>query len=887
MNHFVSAAFRGALVLCLGIAVAQAQEIPASAAENGDLWFVELKGAPTADGNSAANTKKEKAEFRKAAAAAGAKYQERAAYDVLFNGLAIKASPADRLKIEAIPGVKAVWPIETVSVPAPEADDGSSTNLETAIVMTGADIAHSELGITGKGVRVAVMDTGIDYDHADLGGDGTARSNSTAFPNARVVTGWDFVGDDFDAGGTPVPDPYPDDCNGHGSHVAGIVGANGNLTGVAPDVVFGAYRVFGCDGSTTSDIMLAAMERALADDMDVLNMSIGARAQWPQYPTAAAATRLLKKGMVVVASIGNNGPGGSVPDGPYAAGAPGVGADVIGVASFDNTHVAQLVFKVSPDAHPVGYNPAAGAPPPPTSGSLPMSKTGTPATADDGCPVWQAMFGGAPWPGGSNLAAGSQTGNAVLIRRGTCSFYAKAWNAMQAGASAVVLYNNAAGPLNPTVAAPTAAAPPITIPVAAILATEGALIDGRIAGGPTTLTWSSDTASTPLATAGLVSTFSSFGMAADLTLKPDIGAPGGSIFSTIPIENGTYGQNSGTSMSSPHVAGAVALLLEAEPGIPRTAVRSRLQNSADPAFFFLAPQLELLDSAHHQGAGLVDIDDAITADVDVTPGKLSLGESQAGPQTRTLTIRNRGGSSVSFDLSAIDAVSTGPKNPANYPTIAYLFADSTVSFSAPSVTVPPGASRKVDVTIAPNAGLDDQSQYGGYVVLTPQGGGKTYRVPYAGFVGDYQTVPVLTPTPNGFPWLAKLNAAGTTFTNQPAGATYTMIGNDVPYFLVHLDHHVRRYEFRITDAETGAPLHPVFSNFDEDEYVGRSLTATGFFAFAWDGTRAHSNGNNSLRKFVPDGSYVVTLRVLKALGTPSNPAHWETWASPVVTIDRP
>jgi hypothetical protein len=79
----------------------------------------------------------------------------------------------------------------------------------------------------------------------------------------------------------------------------------------------------------------------------------------------------------------------------------------------------------------------------------------------------------------------------------------------------------------------------------------------------------------------------------------------------------------------------------------------------------------------------------------------------------------------------------------------------------------------------------------------------------------------------------------------------------------------------------------VFSNFDEDEYVGRSLTATGFFAFAWDGTRAHSNGNNSLRKFVPDGSYVVTLRVLKALGDPSNPAHWETWASPVVTIDRP
>jgi subtilisin family serine protease len=137
-----------------------------------------------------------------------------------------------------------------------------------------------------------------------------------------VITGWDFVGDAFTGSNTPVPDPYPDDCNGHGSHVAGIVGADGAVVGVAPDVTFGAYRVFGCDGSTTSDIMLAAMEMAYNDGMHVLNMSIGSRAQWPQYPTAAASSRLVKRGMVVVASIGNNGPGGSAPDGPYAAGAP-------------------------------------------------------------------------------------------------------------------------------------------------------------------------------------------------------------------------------------------------------------------------------------------------------------------------------------------------------------------------------------------------------------------------------------------------------------------------------------------------------------------------------------------------------------------------------------
>ena len=166
------------------------------------------------------------------------------------------------------------------------------------------------------------MDTGIDIDHPDLGGGGT--NGGTTFPSARVIAGWDFVGDAFNADPAspaynPVatPDANPDDCGGHGSHVAGIVGARGAVKGVAPNVSFGAYRVFGCSGSTTADIMIAAMERALADGMDVLNMSIGSTYQWPEYPTAKAATRLVNKGVVVVASAGNSGTTGL-----YSTGAP-------------------------------------------------------------------------------------------------------------------------------------------------------------------------------------------------------------------------------------------------------------------------------------------------------------------------------------------------------------------------------------------------------------------------------------------------------------------------------------------------------------------------------------------------------------------------------------
>ena len=240
------------------------------------------------------------------------------------------------------------------------------------------------------------MDTGIDYNHRDLGGDGVdsdAASNDGAFdndfPGSRVITGWDFVGDEFNASEflasgapnpvynpVPAPDPDPDDCNGHGTHVSRHRrrkgGRPGGVTGVAPDVKFGAYRVFGCDGSTTADIMLAAMERALADGMHVLNMSIGSAFQtWPQYPTARGADALVDAGMVVVASIGNSGA-----DGLYSAGAPGVGNNVIGTASFDNSHVALTTFTVSPDGARSATRNAAAAPPAPPRGALPLAKTG-------------------------------------------------------------------------------------------------------------------------------------------------------------------------------------------------------------------------------------------------------------------------------------------------------------------------------------------------------------------------------------------------------------------------------------------------------------------------------------------------------------------------------
>ena len=827
--------------------------------ESTDLWFVELNGSA--------------ATFRQQAKKAGVGFTERFAYDRIWNGVSVKVAPSQVGKLGAMSSVKALYPVEIVAMPDVTPD------LATAIAQTGADIAQNTLGLTGAGVKVAIMDTGVDYHHPDLGGCFGA--------GCRVEAGYDFVGDAFNASPfnadgtpnpgyspTPVPDNDPDDCNGHGTHVAGIVGASpataSGVKGVAPGVTFGAYRVFGCGGSTTADIMLAAMERALADGMDILNMSIGsAHNTWPQYPTSAGSDALVDAGMVVVASIGNSGA-----DGLYSAGSPGVGNKVIGVASFDNTHSQQIVFRVSPDGLGIPFGNAAAAPAAPTSGTLPLAKTGTPASLDDGCTA--AQFAGIP------------AGSAVLIRRGTCTFHTKALNAQNAGAAAVVLYNNVAGGLSPTVAG----VPAITIPVVAITAANGSVIDGRIASGPTTLTWTDETGSFSNPTGGLISSFSSFGLNAELTQKPDIGGPGGLIRSTYPLEAGGYATVSGTSMSSPHVAGGAALLMEARPSLAAEAYRDVLQNSADPAAWSLNAASGLRDHSFRQGAGMVDIDDAILSTTTVTPAKLSLGESAAGPQTRTLTVSNHGTTAVTYALSHVEGIAATPTATTPY-GFGFALGGSGVAFSAPSVTVPAGGTATVDATFT-DLGYLERSLYGGWIVLTPTAGSdQVMRVTYSGFSGDYQSI-VHMPARGAFPALGRRTATpGAFYAVEPAtGGTYTLANEqEIPQVLLHFDHQVRRLEIEVVHAATGAKLHPVFSNVHEQDYLAKNSTFGGFFAFPWNGNRLHSNGTGAFTatawKTVPDGQYKLNVKVLKALGDPANPAHWETWTSPTITIDRP
>jgi minor extracellular serine protease Vpr len=831
-------------------------------------WLVELEKPPAADGTSRKALAAEHRRFRHEAQAAGVRYRQRFAYKTLFNGVAVSAPEAAATKIGHLDGVAAVYPVE--AIPLDLRTEAFDPDLTFALTMTGADIAQSRLGYTGRSIHVAVIDSGIDYDHPDLGG--------CFGPGCRVTNGYDLVGDDYDEEESdpswqpvPHPDADPDDCVGHGTHVAGIIGASGGIRGVAPDVTFGSYRVFGCVGATSTDVMLAAMERVYHDGADVLNMSIGeARNGWPQGPVAEAASRLVRAGVVVVAAAGNDRL-----QGLYAAGAPGVGKDVIDVASVDNLKQYAPAFRIAPDDRGVIYIPGNGSAPVPSGGTLPIARTGTVTSTDDAC---------SPLPSTTDLQ-----GKVALVRRGTCTFLTKATNVAAAGAAGMAVYSND----DTFFGIPFV--PGIQIPVVYISRPDGELINARLDAGPVSLTWGF-LAALPNPTAGQLSSFSSDGLAADLSLKPDIAAPGGSILSTWPLEKARYAVLSGTSMASPHVAGAAALYLQAHPGTRARDVRAAFQNSADP----VPRQDGSVEPLARQGAGLIDIDDAILATTQIQPGKLSLGDDDSAAE-QPLTIVNHGRSAVKYALSKTDAPAlagrdilvehseTGPS------TVAFTHAGRPIA----SISVPARSRARLDVRIAPDAGLSEGAVYGGYLVFTPGDGGPPLRVPYAGYKGDYQAVPATTPTSQGYPWLSRqtsvtVDGAGSihpVYAKQDAGATFTLApvsfgprqGADIPFVLVHLNNYARQIRVEVLSPGRHRSLGEAF----REDYVPRDVVDN-LLAQPWslakplpfDGTVRH--GGDRLR--LPDGEYELRVTVERALAGRDTPT--ETWTSPPFRIDR-
>jgi subtilisin family serine protease len=236
--------------------------------------------------------------------------------------------------IAELPMVKKMWPVtwsQTIPV-APDANAASEALSAPPLlrrqstsgtypphVMTQVDKLHAK-GITGKGIHVGIVDSGIDYKHPALGG--------CFGPGCVVTTGYDFV--DRDA------DPM-DPCEGHGTHVAGIIAAQPNLwgfTGAAPGVTLGAYRANNCAGTVPDDRLVAAFNRAFDDGCDIINFSGVLPWSWSEHPTSVAVQRIVDRGVPCVAAMGNMNEANT---GLFTAGSPAVGRGVAGIANFINT----------------------------------------------------------------------------------------------------------------------------------------------------------------------------------------------------------------------------------------------------------------------------------------------------------------------------------------------------------------------------------------------------------------------------------------------------------------------------------------------------------------------------------------------------------------------
>ncbi|MDN3242058.1 S8 family serine peptidase [Glycomyces tritici] len=788
------------------------------------VWLVEL--APGA-GASALD-----------AAARDLDYTLRHDFARVWNGVSVETDPATARRLERLDLVEQVWSDVLLMGPARVGDEAAppeaQPELAQAIQTTRAADAHDR-GITGEGVKVGIIDTGIDYTHPDLGG--------CFGDDCRVAYGTDFVGDDFDSddpeNAEPAPDADPADCGGHGTHVAGIVGANGKVTGVAPDVELGAYRVFGCDGSTSSEVIMQALEAALDDGMDVVNLSLGQSFEWPGYPTAEAADKLVEEGVTVVASMGNDGEAGI-----YSGSAPSLGTDVIAVASTDNPKQRMDAAFVPALDRSIGYRQIDDTPEPeaPTDPLVWLGR----ACADD-------------------ASEGDVAGKAALIVRGTCTFNEKYQRAVAEGATSVVIYNDRSGPFG---GGGIADGP---VPALAVTDTDGTdLHDLATIGKAPVLEFSGETVLVELPRGGFASSFTAYGPAPDLSFKPDLTAPGGGIWSTIPVEDGSYAALSGTSMSSPHVAGAAALLLDDDSSLKPRDVRTRLANSAKPVAWGDNPDLGELEAAHRQGTGVIDVIDALDAEADLYPTGVNTGDG-TGPRTFELQLTSRDTKTRTYELTHRSTIATTGDTRAP----GFVAAEPNVTFEPKTLDLYPGQTATVQVTVEPSADLPAGSVFGGRITARPDSG-ESLTAAYSGYQGDYLAIPVLDHPE--FPRLAAIVGQDPEthqfeYRDLEETETFSLAEGPDLAALVYLGHQVSSMEISAVNTATGEVVE-----WEPEQFLPRSPGPDDAIGIHLeDLTESRPNA-------LEPGQWTLHVKVLKALGDEANPAHWEQWTSPAFTL---
>jgi minor extracellular serine protease Vpr len=527
----------------------------------------------------------------------------------------------------------------------------------------------------------------------------------------------------------PHPDPNPLDCYDHGSHVAGILAGSGVTAdghtyagpydgatdsqtfqvapGVAPRADLYAVRVFGCVGS--SEVVTDAIEWAVDNDMDVINMSLGGAFGAADDPDAVAASNAVKSGIVVVASAGNSGAG------PYIAGSPANGDGVLSVAALDSIPSFPGARLGLGDATLDAEN-SNGAPFP--DGIVyPVVVLGTPDEVGLGCDA-------------ADYQRPDVSGALVVTRRGDCDRVTRAVLGQQAGAAAVAMINVDTDPGYPPFEGEI---PGVSIPFFGIRSSDAPLLSASasLTARPFTLPNPGYLAPAPFSSGG-----PRFG---DSSLKPNVIAPGVSIVSTS-MGTGTGGiAFSGTSMAAPNVAGLAALTRQAHPSWQAAEIAAAISNTADPSAL-------VGYSTRLAGAGLPVARDALnTLAVATSAGAPAVsfgfvGLDAAASLEAEVAIDNLGDTPLTFDVSVPSTFAQGVEHAVSVPAQLSVAAHSA-------------AALPLHVELAATAASDPLtfSDFAGIVELSPANPntnqGVLLRVPYAGVVRPVSRVAAMLDGP--------------------------------------------------------------------------------------------------------------------------------------------
>ncbi|KAI8645163.1 peptidase S8/S53 domain-containing protein [Parasitella parasitica] len=772
--------------------------------------------------------------------------------------------------------VVAVYPVTYVARPASKSNgyfgqiSPEITEKIQAHGLTQVDQLHKE-GWFGKGVRICVLDTGIDYMHPALGG---------GFgPGYKISFGADLVGDDYDPmdqNSTALSDNKPplDNCSklnkeadGHGTHVVGIIAGNDTskgFIGVSPDADIGVWRVFGCNGGSSSEIIMKAMIEAQKAKCDVINMSLGNGAPWSELPHAAFAQKLAKQGISVVVSNGNNGE-----DGAFTVTDPAGAHDALTVAAATNPNYLGSLFSLKTSTGksygPYSYQVAPEANDEFPDGDIVLGGTSDTLSACESDTI------------NSNR---NLKGKLALVKQGPCQITEQANRLAVAGAIGLVYFNTQA---NHLIRAPFINA---SIPIATISSVGGHHMMSILKNVDSSrdhvhVKFERDAFVFESATANTIAYFSSVGPTVELDMKPSFAALGSDVYSTLPQYLGGWGTKSGTSMATPYVTGVVALMRQAlaEKNLPSQMLHEKLQNYGKVLNAYKAKSNQL-DSPLRQGAGLIQAYDAIKEPLHISPSYFSFNDTRAGNEYRShsLKITNTGDKTVEYKVISTTSASISSYGPNNtefrivgYNSDKFYTASVNVDVTVDqdSVELQPGESKQIRATVHIPAEYDknEQIMYGGFIQFQPVGtDAASAHVPYFGVLGSLYDLPTFKTSE-----LSIEDQQGRAYGHNDTFKLKLSDQSTAPTIGFHLLTPSRRIVIDLIDSEENRVgfVVPTYN------YAERSLKASSTDELnPWTGKLTADGNINSVPFTVNPGLYRVRWSALRMFGDLDKSEDW-------------